>query len=298
MKNTIKKDVISQGWSDYTLLDSGNQMKLEQFGPYRLARFEPDTVWYPMLSQDEWGKADAVFSMTKKNSTGSWHFKHDFNHDWMISFKRASIQLSISKSRHIGIFPEQNSQWTWIEDSIKRLDKQPKILNLFAYSGIATVFAIRGGAEVTHIDSSKNAVRLAKKNLEINRLDERPCRWIVDDALKFVEKEIRRGKVYDGIILDPPLFGRGPKGEIWKFSRDIKRLIGLVIQLLTKNPLWLICTVYNIQKPIVEIADLISTSRLGDYGFIQYGSLIQKEQSAGREIKQASYARWSAEAWR
>lgn len=298
MMHSIERNIVSKGWPDYEILDSGNQRKLEQFGPYILSRFEPEANWEISSSQREWQKADAVFTIHKGQQSGSWKFNRQIDQEWLISFNKAKIQLKISKSRHIGIFPEQHPQWSWYEKIIHQRKSTPSILNLFAYTGIATLYSLKAGAEVTHVDSSSSAVNWAKKNIEINQLSHQPVRWIIDDVMRFLGKEIRRGKRYDGIIMDPPVFGRGPSGEVWKFSKEINNLFLKAIQLLSLNPLFVICTAYNIQIPTDEITKTLSTSQVGNTGFIQFGKLIQKSRFSTRDIAQANYLSWSAETWR
>lgn len=288
-----EKDILTEGWHDYQLLDSGDRLKLEQFGKRTLIRFEPEAEWEPVLGKEKWRQADAMFTLRKGQQSGTWQFNRKFAHEWTLTFDKIKILVSISNSRHLGIFPEQHQQWNWIEEKVASTSSPPSILNLFAYTGISTLFAAKGGTAVTHVDAAKGAVRWAKHNLEINGMAEKPIRWMVDDALKFTSKEIRRGKQYDGIILDPPAFGRGPNGEVWNFSRDIELLIQQCIQLLGSKPLFLICTVYNVNMPIRAIAKMIVESELGRMGVIEYGDLIQKEKSAGRKVKQASYVCWS-----
>jgi len=296
--HAIERNINSNGWPDYEILDSGNRRKLERFGPYTLSRFEPDANWGISRSQREWQKADAIYTINKGQHSGSWKINRQMNREWLISFNKAKIQLRISKSRHIGIFPEQHPQWSWYEKTIEQRMGTPSVLNLFAYTGIATMFSLKAGAEVTHIDSSRSAINWAKRNLELNQLSHLPVHWIVDDVMKFLGKEIRRGKRFDAIIMDPPVFGRGPSGEVWKFSKEIKNLFSKAAQLLSENPLFMICTAYNIQIPTSEIIATINASQIGNTGFIQFGKLVQKNRYSDREIIQANYLSWSAEAWR
>lgn len=293
MKKIQVTDIRTKGWQDYALLDSGNQMKLEKFGTHKLARFEPIANWQPVLNKSDWDEAIARFSLKKTGEAGQWTFPKVGPRDWQIAFQNAQLNLHIRKSQHIGIFPEQHEQWQWIESKIRSRKNNPKVLNLFAYSGVATVFALRAGGNVTHVEASRSAIKAAKENAKLNQVENNPCRWIQDDVMKFVAKEIRRGVVYDAIILDPPLFGRGPKGEVWKFSRDFYPLLNHISKLFTKNPLFLLCTVYNIDQPIQKIVEIIQPKTIFDQGILQFGRLIQMELSGGREIEQAAYFSWS-----
>lgn len=291
--NQIENNLSSYGWEAYELLDSGNRMKLERFGPYLLSRFEREADWKPALEEAEWKNADAEFSFEKGYQKGKWEFQHSIPHEWIVDIDNIQAVLSISTSRHIGIFPEQFPNWLWIKDKIKNISRKPKVLNIFAYTGIATAFAASAGADVTHVDASKSAINWAKKNILTSGLVHKPVRWIVDDAEKFVKREIRRKNLYDGIIMDPPKFGRGPNGETWKFEKDISNLIALCVQLLSPDPLLFICTAYNVDINHHDILKMIQPFPLFNSGQAEFGDLIQVEKSAGRNIPQAIYVRWS-----
>jgi 23S rRNA (cytosine1962-C5)-methyltransferase len=288
------KNLTTTGWADYELLDSGNNKKLERFGPYHLIRFEPEAIWKPSLKKRVWDSADAVFTLSKGERTGSWTFQTKKIPSWSICIDDLQVFLNISKSRHIGIFPEQLENWRWIGKKINASNKKTNILNLFGYTGIASLFAARAGAFVTHIDASRKAMEIGKNSLSLSDLTDKPVRWIVDDAFKFVNREIRRGRKYDGIIMDPPNFGRGPKGEVWKFRKSVMNLLSLCIELLTNDPILFIITAYNIDHSPDELS-LWLQNLMNDFsGRIEYGNLIQQEKSSGRKIHQAIYARWSS----
>ena len=288
----VLQDLVTSGWDDYELLDSGDQKKLERFGHYQLVRFEPEAIWKPALDNDAWSKADAVFSIEKGMQQGLWRVNQKIPDSWIINFEEVNINVFISKSRHIGIFPEQTSNWKWIEKIISNEKEPPIVLNLFGYTGVSTVVAANAGATVTHVDASKNSITWAKKNLLDSGLENNPARWIVDDTYKFIEREIRRGNKYDAIILDPPKFGRGPGGEIWKFDKAIIELLRACSQVLSDHPLFVIITAYNVDVQPVELAKILNTALKDQPGKLQYGSLIQQEKSAGRKIRQSIYTRW------
>ena len=247
-------------WNDYELIDHGNGRKLERFGTVILDRPEPSATWKKSLSDSEWNKADAVFS-ENKNQKGSW----DKNlTDWNISYpfgdSEIIFKLSQGSFKHPGIFPEQAENWEFINKKCKELTAKgitPKFLNLFAYTGGASLAADLSGAEVTHIDSVKSVVNWARENAELNNINS--IRWIVEDAPTFVEKEIRRGNKYHGIIMDPPIFGLGPKGGQWKLNRDLPGLLENVIKLLDEKNRFFIMNTYSPQLPLPELKRLLST---------------------------------------
>ncbi|MCD6356727.1 MAG: class I SAM-dependent methyltransferase, partial [Anaerolineaceae bacterium] len=220
-----KNNITSAGWSDYELLDSGNQRKLEQFGNRRLIRFEPEAVWKPSLPISEWTSADAEYVILKGKNSGDWNFLTEKDPSWSINLDNLSVELNIAKSRHIGIFPEQLENWRWIKEKINKSNRAISVLNIFAYTGISTLYAAKAGAAVTHVDASRKAIEIGKISCKLSGMSNKPIRWIVDDALKFIQRENRRGKKYDAVIMDPPKFGRGPKGEVWKFEKDISELL-------------------------------------------------------------------------
>lgn len=227
---------------DYELLDSGDGRKLERFGRYVLARPCSQALWRPGLAAAEWANADAAFDREDGNT---WHGRSNLPKEWQIETAGIRFKLGGTDFGHLGIFPEQRAQWRWLRqrvedsttgDSSRRLS----VLNLFAYSGGSTLAAALGGAEVCHLDASRGMVEWARENARLNGLTERPIRWIVDDAHKFMRREIRRGRKYDGIVLDPPTFGRGANGELYKIERDLKETLSLVRDLLSETPVFVL----------------------------------------------------------
>lgn len=213
---------------DYELIDSGDGRKLERFGKYVLARPCSQAMWRPSLSQGEWNRADASFDREDGNN---WHGRANLPKEWTIETAGIKFKLGGTDFGHLGIFPEQRAQWKWIKSHARG-----SVLNLFAYSGGSTMAAALGGAEACHLDASKGMVEWARENARLNGLADKPIRWIVDDAHKFMRREIRRGRKYDAIILDPPSFGRGAGGEMYKIERDLKETLGLVKDLLSEKP--------------------------------------------------------------
>lgn len=219
---------------DYELLDSGDGRKLERFGKYVLARPCSQALWRPSKDESEWDRADAKFDREDGNR---WQGRTNLPKEWNIETAGVSFKLGGTDFGHLGIFPEQRAQWKWIRETVR---KDSKVLNLFAYSGGSTMAAALGGADVCHLDASKGMVEWARENARLNGLADKPIRWIVDDAHKFMKREIRRGRRYDGIILDPPTFGRGAGGEMYKIENDLKETLGLVRDLLSETPLFVL----------------------------------------------------------
>jgi len=228
----------------YELLDSGDGRKLERFGDVVLARPCSQALWRPVLGQGEWNRADASFDREEGNR---WHGRSNLPASWKIETAGIRFKLGGTDFGHLGIFPEQRAQWRWIRETVSRAcghpafgGRRPAVLNLFAYSGGSTMAAALGGAEACHLDASKGMVEWARENADLNGLSNHPIRWIVDDAHKFMRREIRRGRRYDAIILDPPTFGRGAGGEMYKIERDLKDTLGLVGELLSDRPLFVL----------------------------------------------------------
>ena len=228
MKQT---DLTTPGWKDYELLDSGNNKKLERYGKFVTIRPETQAIWKPMRSE-LWKKADAEFRF--EGNKGSWRGRNAPD-PWNISWNNeARFSLRLTSFKHTGIFPEQATNWEWIAERVKKLD-QPKVLNLFGYTGIASIVAAQNGAQVTHCDASKQSNTWAHENAALSEVAPNGIRYITDDALKFVQRELRRGASYDGIIVDPPAFGRGANGEVWRIEEDITILLDVLQKLLNKK---------------------------------------------------------------
>ena len=222
---------------DYELLDSGDGRKLERFGKYVLARPCSQAMWRPVRPERDWLAADASFDREDGNR---WHGRSNLPKEWRISTAGIAFKLGGTDFGHLGIFPEQRAQWNWIRETVKGAGRPVTALNLFAYSGGSTLAAAQGGAETCHLDASRGMVEWARENAALNGLRDRPMRWIVDDAHKFMNREIRRGRRYDAIILDPPTFGRGAGGEMYKIERDLKTTLSLVRDLLSDRPLFVL----------------------------------------------------------
>ena len=286
--------ITSEGWQDYELLDSGNGEKLERYGPYRLVRPEPEAIWKPSLSKKEWEKANGVFEPTGEEHGGHWKAGSEMPARWGIEYKGLRMWVQPGASRHLGIFPEQSGQWDWIIDQVRNTKRPLKVLNLFGYTGVATLAAARSGAQVTHVDASKKAIAWAKENQAYSNLVDRPVRWIVDDALKFVQREQRRGVQYDGLILDPPKFGRGPKGEVWEFYKLLPTLLQACRQVLSPNPQFVVLTAYAVKASALTLYYGIQEMMSGYRGFPSAGEVVLQEKSGGRLLSTAVFGRWEA----
>lgn len=292
-KLTLRKlDLVSNGWEDYELLDSGNRKKLERFGEIELVRFEPQAVWKPALPEERWRQAHAVFDMDESRSSGKWTINHPIPPEWGINCHGICFHLAVGASRHVGIFPEQLPNWEWLTGPTAAASRPLSILNLFAYTGGMTAFACLNGARVTHVDASKSALQRARRNLAASGLQDQPVRWIADDACEFVRREVRRGSQYDGIIMDPPAFGRGPNKQVWKFEQSLPQLLSHCRKLLSPRPALFLLTAYNVDQDADDISRIILNEFPEMAPGLQSGQLIQQEKSAGRKIEQAKYARW------
>jgi 23S rRNA (cytosine1962-C5)-methyltransferase len=281
------------GWKDYQLLDSGNGAKLERFGPYRLLRPEAEAIWKPALPEKEWQSAQAIFHPSPEENGGHWETRQALPERWELNYNGLKFYIQLSASRHLGIFPEQNSGWDWIEHQITAANRPLRVLNLFGYTGLATLAAAHAGASVTHLDASKKVVSWASDNLKLSGLEDRQVRWMVDDALKFVQREARRGASYDGLILDPPKFGRGPKGEVWEFYKLIPELLAACRQVLSQQPRFILLTAYAVKASALTLHTALDEMMSGFSGKTEAGELALVEQSAGRLLSTAIFARWS-----
>lgn len=283
-------------WTDYELLDSGGGRKLERFGPVTLVRPEPQATWQPSLSEESWNAAHGCFVQASSARRGEWKFSKPVPPRWTLRRKNLAFWVEPTPSGHLGVFPDQASHWDWLADLVEA-QTPPKILCLFGYTALATLAAAAAGAHITHVDASRKAIKWARENQSLSQLSEKPIRWIVDDAQSFVAREARRSRTYDGLILDPPRFGRGPKGEVWKLEDSLPALLGQCHNLLSPAPLFVLLNSYTTvltrgqtAKEVTQLrsflkemlADCSSTITVGELGFAD---------SAGRRISQSVFAR-------
>ncbi|MBS0603433.1 MAG: class I SAM-dependent methyltransferase [Verrucomicrobia bacterium] len=274
----------------YSLVDSGDQQKLERFGDFVIARPCSQALWRPALSKSQWDQADAHFS---RDGGNSWNYKTKLPESWITEVQGVRFKIAPTDFGHLGVFPEHSLLWKPMQEQIRTRKEPPQVLNLFAYSGGATLAAAQAGARVCHLDASKGMVSWARENAAMNGLSGAPIRWIVDDASKFLTREIKRGVRYDGIILDPPSFGRGSKGEVFKIERDIHDLLHLCRQLLTEHPLFLIFTTHTPGMTPIVMRHLMAEKTQGLKGRIQTGEMILPSEN-GIDIPCGSFARWQS----
>ena len=232
-------------WTAYALLDTGAGKKLERFGEFTLIRPEPQAKWSRTLPPQQWDAAHAEFLKPKPNQHGQWKFRHSIPDRWQMQRKNLAFWVQPAPSGHVGVFPDQACHWDSLEEVITRAPQPVKLLSLFGHTGLATLTAAAAGAEVTHVDASRQAVALARENQSLSGLSERPIRWIVDDALTFIRREVRRGHRYDALMLDPPRFGRGPNRQLWKLDDSLPELLTACAQLLTAQPVFILLNVYT-----------------------------------------------------
>jgi 23S rRNA (cytosine1962-C5)-methyltransferase len=291
----------SPNWQDYELLDSGDGLKLERFGPYTFIRPEVQAMWKRSLPEKEWATAGAVFKPTGEESGGHWAFQSKVPERWEMKYPLGAqlgdlrFWARTTPGRHLGVFPEVATHWDFVTALIRKAARPLKVLNLFGYTGLATLAAAAAGAQVTHIDASKKSVAWARENQELSGLSAKPIRWIVDDALKFVQREARRGASYDGILLDPPKFGRGPKGEVWEVFESLPVLLEACRRVLSENPLFVTLTLYAVKTSALHVSQSLQELTGLAKGIITKGELVTRERSAGRLLSQAVFARWQAE---
>jgi len=287
-------------WRDYELLDSGDGLKLERFGSFVFVRPEVQAMWKQSLSEKEWASAHAVFQPTNEESGGHWIAKKKIPERWEMNYdlsigSRLRFWVMTTPGRHLGVFPEVASHWDFMANAVQKVNHPSKVLNLFGYTGLASLAAAAAGAQVTHVDASKKSVSWARENQELSGLIDKPIRWIVEDALKFVQREARRGAKYDGIILDPPKFGRGPKGEVWEVYKSLPDLLESCRAVLSDKPLFMIVTVYAVKASAIHVGQALQEIMKEYKGKVESGELVTREKSAGLLLSQAVFARWQSE---
>ncbi len=286
---------ITLASQDYELIDSGDGMKLERFGAVTLSRSDPQALWKKTQTAEEWKKATAVFE--KKGEKGKWNILGTIPEDWQVTLSGVTCVLSLSSFKHVGVFPEQSAEWSWLKNIIKKRkegdSEKISILNLFGYTGGASVACSLAGAEVTHVDSSKGAIETAHKNRDASGLPSDSIRFLIDDVRKFTEREIKRGKKYDVVIMDPPVYGKGDKKEVWRIEEDLVPLLSRVQKILSDNPLAVVLHGYASGYSHVAYKQLLSdvTKDLG--GNIESGELLIKESHTDRLLPAGIFARWS-----
>ena len=284
--------LISEPRSDYTLIDSGNGRKYESYGDRHFIRPEPQAMWAPAL--EEW-PADAEFVPgSDDDGGGRWYNNKPVPMDgWPLSWNdEVHFTASCTPFRHLGFFPDMDPVWRWMRGQLAGV-ADPVAMNLFGYTGVGTLALSAAGAQMVHVDASKKSVGQARANAEMSGMSDRPIRWIVDDAAKFVAREVRREKRYDGILLDPPKYGRGPEGEVWRLEEDLPELIANCRQLLNVNSKFLFLTVYAVRMSALALGGLLESHFADLGGKVEFGELAVREQGRGMLLPTAIFARWS-----
>ena len=281
---------IANEWTDYEIIDMANGEKLERWGKYRLIRPDPQIIWKNRSFSNEWKKYDAKYNRSSKGG-GAWRYNSNLPNSWKIRYKDLIFNIKLMGFKHTGLFPEQAVNWEWCMKKIKSEKRNIKVLNLFAYTGGATVACLKAGAEVCHVDSSKGMVSWAKENVISSKLQDRKVRYIVDDVVKFIQREIRRGNKYDAIIMDPPSYGRGTKGEIWKFEENIADLIELCTNVLSKEPLFFLINSYTTGISSAVLGNLLDMN-IKEKGNITYGEVGLPMKNSKLVLPCGIYGRW------
>ena len=284
---------ISDEWKDYECISAGNGEKLERWGNVIFRRPEPQAMW-PIEKTDLWNKVDGFYHRSNKGG-GYWDFKSKLPEFWTVKYKDLTFKVSPTNFKHTGLFPEQAANWDFSMNKIKSANRPIKVLNLFAYTGAATMAASKAGAvEVVHVDASKGMVQWAKENRDLSHLEHNKIRFIVDDCLKFVEREKRRGHTYHGILMDPPSYGRGPNGEMWKFEKEITGLIKSCLEILDENALFFLINSYTTGFSSIVLEDLMKTMILPEHpeGTVSCGEVAIPLQNRDLLLPCGIYGRW------
>jgi 23S rRNA (cytosine1962-C5)-methyltransferase len=281
---------------NYALLDSGDGQKLEQYGPYRIVRPEGQALWRRALPERDWQRVDAIFTgNTDEEGLGRWQFPQGaLGETWPMRHDGIDYLGRFTSFRHVGVFPEQATHWQHMAGLIRNARRPVKVLNLFGYTGLASLVAAKAGAEVTHVDASKKAIGWARENQQIARLADKPIRWICEDAMRFAEREERRGSRYDIVLFDPPAYGRGPQGEVWQLFEHLPRLAELTRAILTPQPLAVVLTAYSIRASFFATHALVRDTFAGMGGRVESGELVIREKAAGRALSTSLFSRWVA----
>ena len=290
-------ETLTPEWSDYQLLDSGAGKKLERFGEFTLIRPEPQAKWTTTLARREWELAEGEFAKAPGIQRGEWKFRKRIPERWIMQRNSLKFWVQPAPSGHVGLFPDQACHWDWITEVIGPRTKPLRVLCLFGHTGLATLAAAAAGAEVTHVDASRKAVAWARENQSLSGLSQRPVRWVVEDALTFVKREARRGNQYDAMMLDPPRFGRGPDGQIWKLEDSLPELLRACTKLLSASPVFVLLNLYmtvvtqgRIEKEVQGLRAALKEMLARFQGKVAVGELAL-EDGAGRRISTSVFAR-------
>lgn len=282
--------LVAEPWSDWGLIDCGNGQKLERYGAVRVVRPEPQAMWAPASA--DWDPDATFVPGSDEEGGGRWVMHRPVPRQWALSRASVRFAASLTPFRHLGFFPDMAPQWDWMRERSQDAD----VLNLFGYTGVGTLLLSDAGARLVHVDASKKSVEQGKDNARASGMEDRPVRWIVDDASKFTAREVRRGRRYDGILLDPPKFGRGPTGEVWRLEENLAPLLTDCRKLLDENSRFLVLTVYAVRMSALAIGELVKQT-LGDLGgSVEMGEMAVREEARGLLLPTAIFARWSRNA--
>ena len=282
---------IADTWKDYEVIDTSGGEKLERWGDYILVRPDPQVIWNTPRLDKHWTQKNGHYHRSSKGG-GEWEFFH-LPQEWSIHYKELTFHLKPFSFKHTGLFPEQAVNWDWFSSMIRERNRPVKVLNLFAYTGGATLAAAKAGAAVTHVDASKGMVNWAKENAAASGLSDAPIRWLVDDCVKFVEREIRRGNTYDAIIMDPPSYGRGPKGEIWKIEESIFPFLRMTAQLLSKDACFMLINSYTTGLQPAVLSYLLNTVVTPQFGgHVEAGEIGLPVSSNALTLPCGASGRW------
>jgi len=279
--------LIAEPWADWGLIDSGNGQKLERYGNIRVVRPEPQAMWAPASA--DWDPDATFVPGSDEEGGGRWVQHRPVPRDWPLERGAVCFAASLTPFRHLGFFPDMAPQWDWMRERSADAD----VLNLFGYTGVGSLLLSEAGARLVHVDASKKSVEGGKTNADLSELTDRPIRWIVDDASKFTAREVRRGRRYDGILLDPPKFGRGPDGEVWRLEDNLAPLLADCRKLLDENSRFLVLTVYAVRMSALAIGELVRQTFADLGGTVEMGEMAVREEARGLLLPTAIFARWS-----
>jgi 23S rRNA (cytosine1962-C5)-methyltransferase len=283
--------LIGEPWADYGLIDSGHGKKLERYGRFRFIRPEPQAMWAP--ASTDWQAQGEFVPGSDEDGGGRWEFSEPVPREgWTLKWNEVSYTAQTTPFRHLGFFPDMAPVWSWMRERVAGLDS-PECMNLFGYTGVGTLAMATKGVRLVHVDASKKSVEAAKANAKLSGMADAPIRWMTDDAAKFVAREVRRGRRYDGILLDPPKYGRGPEGEVWRLEEDLPKLIADCRKLLDENSRFLFLTVYAVRMSALAIGELLNQVFADLPGKVEVGELGVREEARGLTLPTAIWARWS-----
>ena len=283
--------IVAEPWPDWALLDCGGGQKLERYGPVTVVRPEPQAMWVP--AHGDWDPDATFVPGSDEEGGGRWVQHRPVPNQWELSRGPVRFHASLTPFRHLAFFPDMAPQWDWMQARVQGRAAGADVLNLFGYTGVGSLILSEAGARVVHVDASKKSVEAGKANAALSALSDRPIRWLVDDAGKFSAREVRRGRRYDGILLDPPKFGRGPEGEVWRLEEDLAPLLADCRRLLDENSRFLVLTVYAVRMSAIAIGELVKQALADLGGRVEMGEMAVREQARGLLLPTAIFARWS-----